>query len=62
MERTISDAIRLLLVRVGEEKTLPFGVNVPNAETVAAMQELERGEGVRFSNVAELMTDLNADD
>jgi DNA-damage-inducible protein J len=62
MGRTISDAIRLLLVRVGGERTLPFEVKVPNAETVAAMQELERGEGVRFGSVAELMTELNADD
>lgn len=31
MGLTISDAIRLLLLRVAEEKRLPFEVKVPNA-------------------------------
>ncbi len=62
MGLSISDAIRLLLMRVAAEKALPFEVKVPNAETAAAMAELERGEGTRFDSVAELMADLNADD
>jgi DNA-damage-inducible protein J len=62
MGLSVSDAIRLLLVRVAAEKALPFEVKVPNAETLAAMAELERGEGAQFENVAELMADLNAED
>jgi DNA-damage-inducible protein J len=62
MGLSISDAIRLLLVRVAAEKALPFEVKVPNAETAAAMAELERGEGARFDSVADLMADLNAPD
>ena len=62
MGLTDSDAIRLMLMRVAAEEALPFPVKVPNAETVAAMQELERGEGIKARNVEELMTDLNADD
>jgi DNA-damage-inducible protein J len=62
MGLSVSDAIRMLLVRVAAEKALPFEAKVPNAETVAAMQELERGEGKRFATVADLMADLNADD
>ena len=62
MGLSISDAIRLLLVRVATEKALPFDVKSPNAETRAAMEELERGGSARFGSVAELMTDLNADD
>jgi DNA-damage-inducible protein J len=62
MGLSVSDAIRLLLTRVATEKTLPFDVNSPNAETKAAIEELERGSGARFGNVAELMTDLNAND
>ena len=62
MGLSVSDAIRMMLVRVAAEKALPFEVRVPNAETVAAMQEIEQGKGVRFASVADLMADLNADD
>jgi DNA-damage-inducible protein J len=61
MGLSISDAIRLLLVRVAAEKILPFEVEAPNAETRAAIAELERGEGKSFDNVADLMADLNAE-
>jgi DNA-damage-inducible protein J len=62
MGLSVSDAIRLLLVRVAAEKALPFEIKVPNAETAAARAELERGEGARFDSVADLMADLNAKD
>ena len=62
MGLSVSDAIRMLLVRVAAEKALPFEARVPNAETVGAKEELERGEGRRFASVADLMADLNADD
>ncbi|MDQ3557813.1 MAG: type II toxin-antitoxin system antitoxin, RelB/DinJ family, partial [Pseudomonadota bacterium] len=41
--------------------TLPFD-KVPNAETIAAMEEGERGDFVSFATVEELMADLNAPD
>ena len=59
MGLSVSDAIRLLLVRVAVEKTLPFEVKVPNAETRAAMAELEGGGGISFDSVADLMAELN---
>ena len=62
MGLSVSDAIRLLLVRVAAEKALPFEIKVPNAETRAAMAELEQGAGESFDNVADLMADLNAED
>ena len=58
MGLTISDAIRLLLLRVAEEKQLPFAVKVPNAATAEAMKELEDGGGTRYSNVEEAFKDL----
>ncbi len=39
MELTVSDAVRLLLIRVAREKALPFAPLVPNAATIAAMKE-----------------------
>ena len=47
MGLSMSDAIRLLLLRVAEEKRLPFAVQVPNATTVMAMKELDE-EGPAF--------------
>ena len=62
MGLSVSDAIRLLMVRIAREKALPFEVMVPNAETVAAMQAARQGEGRKFNSVHDLMKDLNADD
>ena len=61
MGLSVSDAIRMLLVRVAAEKALPFEVKLPNARTRAAMQKVEQGKGARFASVADLMADLNAD-
>jgi DNA-damage-inducible protein J len=60
MGLSISDAIRLLLVRIADERRLPFEVKAPNATTRAAIAELEQGRGQKFASVAELMADLNA--
>ena len=58
MGLSVSDAIRLLLLRVADEKRLPFAVQVPNATTVEAMKELEQGSGERFDTAEELFRDL----
>jgi DNA-damage-inducible protein J len=62
MGLSVSDAIRLLLVRVAAEKSLPFELKVPNAETREAMAEAERGASKSFDSVAALMAELNAED
>ena len=54
MGLTVSDAIRLLLLRVADEKRLPFAVHVPNATTVDAMKELDAGKGKRLTGAADL--------
>jgi DNA-damage-inducible protein J len=61
MGLSISDAIRLLLLRVADESRLPFEVKVPNAATREAIAELEAANGQRFATVEELMADLHAD-
>jgi DNA-damage-inducible protein J len=62
MGLSISDAIRLLMLRIADERRLPFEVKVPNATTRKAMAELEAGKGKRFASVEALMADLHADD
>ena len=62
MGLSISDAIRLLMLRIADEHRLPFDVKVPNASTKKAMAELEAGKGKKFVGVDDLMSDLHADD
>ncbi len=62
MGLSISDAIRLLMLRIADEQRLPFDVKVPNAKTRKAIAELEAGKGKRFASVEDLIADLHADD
>lgn len=59
MGLSVSDAIRLLLVRVAVEGALPFEVRTPNRETQEALQAAQRGEVARFDSIADLVADLN---
>ena len=61
MGLTVSDAVRLMLTKIAKEKSLPFEIWQPNAETIAAMQE-DLTHAKAFSSVADLMSDLNAYD
>ena len=58
MGLSVSDAIRMLMTRVAEEQRLPFDVSVPNAESKAAIAELEAGKGTQFRNADALFEDL----
>ena len=62
MGLTVSDAVRLLLTKVAQEKALPFELLAPNAQTVAAMKEARRGRLASFDSVEALLNDLNARD
>ncbi|HEY4113172.1 MAG TPA: type II toxin-antitoxin system RelB/DinJ family antitoxin [Rhizomicrobium sp.] len=55
---SVSDAVRMMLIRVAEEKALPFEVRVPNATTVKAMQSADRKQGKRFRSAEALLKDL----
>ena len=59
---TVSDAFRLLMVKVAMEKALPFEPLIPNAETIAAMEAVRRGEVFEVGTVGDLMAQLHADD
>jgi len=62
MGLTLSDAVRLLLTKVAQERTLPEGLCTPKQTTIAAMQEARGGNLQRFNTVQELMDELNAPD
>ena len=58
MGLSVSDAVRMLLLRVAAERGLPFEVKVPNAKTVKAMRAADRGKGKRLGSAAALFKDL----
>jgi DNA-damage-inducible protein J len=65
MGLSVSDAVRVLLTRIAVEKRLPFTIKVPNAETRAAMAEVDaslRSRRARFAAAEELFDDLAEDD
>jgi DNA-damage-inducible protein J len=62
MGLSVSDAIRMMLVRVAAEHALPFEVRSPNKETEEAMRAARKGDVARFDSVAALVADLNDDE
>ena len=55
---SVSDAVRMQLVRVAGEKALPFDVKIPNATTVKAMRAADKGKGKRLTSADALFKDL----
>jgi DNA-damage-inducible protein J len=62
MGLTVSDAFRLMMVRIAAEKALPFQPLVPNEETIEAMKAARRGELESARSVGDLLARLDADD
>lgn len=62
MGLSVSDAMRMLLVRVAREKSLPVELITPNETTIAAMREARAGGMDKFKTVGDLMASLNEDD
>ncbi len=58
MGMSVSDAVRLLLVRVAAEQAFPFEIKVPNPTTVKALQGAERRKGKKFASPDALFKDL----
>lgn len=62
MGLSISDAIRLLMLRIADERRLPFEVKAPSKSSRKALAEITAGKVKTFATVDDLMADLNADD
>jgi DNA-damage-inducible protein J len=61
MGLTVSDAFRLMMVRIAKEKALPFEPLMPNEKTIEAMQAARRGELTTVGEPENLLASLNAD-
>ena len=59
---SVSDAICLLMIRVADERRLPFEIKAPNKDTQKAMNEFDTQKTVSFDSVDALMEDINAVD
>lgn len=59
---TVSDAFRMLLMRVAREKALPFEPLVPNSKTIEAIKAARCGELKTIGNLNNLLSELNAID
>jgi DNA-damage-inducible protein J len=57
----VSDAFRLMMIKIAKGKALPFEPLVPNKETIEAMKAARRGELTTAGPPGELLTSLNAD-
>lgn len=44
MGLTVSDAVRILLTKIAQEKTMPLELFSPNALTLAAMEDAQVGK------------------
>lgn len=59
---TVSDAFRLMMIRIAADKALPFEPLTPNAETIEAMKAARRGELTTAGSLDRLLASLNAGD
>jgi DNA-damage-inducible protein J len=59
---SVSDAFRLMMVRIAKDKALPFEPLIPNAETIEAMKEAGRGGLMRYPNFDAMLKALNEGD
>ena len=59
MGLSLSDAVRLLLVRVAAGKALPFEIRVPNTSTIRAMEDVNVGTLESFESVTALMASID---
>jgi DNA-damage-inducible protein J len=61
MGLSVSDAVRVFLMRVVADKQMPFELKVPNSTTRKAMLEADKivkTKRARFANANELIDDL----
>src|SRR3546814_5881102 len=57
---TVSDVVRVLMTRIAQDKEIPAALFQPNAETLAAFAEVERGGLERFARSEEHTSELQS--
>jgi len=59
---TVSDAFRMMMIRIANERALPFEPFVPNDTTIAAMKAARKDKLVTAGTPDSLLEKLNAGD
>ena len=57
---TVSDAFRLMMVKIAKERALPFEPLLPNKETIDAIKAARRGQLTTVGPPGKLIASLNA--
>lgn len=57
MGLTMSEAIRLFIYQSIAEKKIPFSINIPNAKTLAALEESENLSDLEETSLEQLKKD-----
>lgn len=55
---SVSDAVRMLLIRIAAEKALPFEVKIPSAIALKALRAADNGKAKRLDSTGALFKDL----
>jgi DNA-damage-inducible protein J len=59
---TVSDAFRMMMIRIANEKALPFEPFIPNDTTIAAMKATRKGKLATAGGHDSLLEKLNTGD
>ncbi|MGZ8218009.1 type II toxin-antitoxin system RelB/DinJ family antitoxin [Methylomagnum sp.] len=62
MGLTVADAVKLLLTRIAHDHALPFDPLIPNAETIAAMEEARHGNLASAATIEQFLDAMRAPD
>jgi DNA-damage-inducible protein J len=58
---SMNEAITLFLNHIVENKKIPFSINIPNKETLAAIEDARNGNVERYASLEAMWTDLEND-
>jgi DNA-damage-inducible protein J len=56
---SVNDAITLFLNNIVENKTMPFSINIPNKETLAAIEEARHGNLPSYTSLEAMWEELD---
>ncbi|MDP2904067.1 MAG: type II toxin-antitoxin system RelB/DinJ family antitoxin [Methylovulum sp.] len=58
---SMNEAIILFLNNIVESKKIPFSIDLPNKETIAAIEDARNGNVERYSSLEAMWADLDDD-
>lgn len=56
---TISDAVRMFLIKFVDEQKIPFEISIPNKETIRAIMDAENGNTIKVESFSGLIEEID---